>query len=107
MSAKKPRAAKAKPPTRVEVRNLAQEARERAEKSGMVEGFLTDVVKLAKAAMSSDTPGWAKAAAVGALAYVVLPIDLIPDFLPGGFLDDAAVVASALTMLFRKGVLTR
>ncbi len=26
------------------------------------------------------------------LIYLVLPIDAIPDFLPGGFLDDAAVV---------------
>ena len=28
----------------------------------------------------------------GFLVYVVSPLDLIPDFLPGGFADDAAVV---------------
>jgi uncharacterized membrane protein YkvA (DUF1232 family) len=32
-------------------------------------------------------------AIAGALAYVVLPIDIIPDFIPGvGFIDDIFVV---------------
>ncbi len=30
---------------------------------------------------------------IGGLIYLVSPIDLVPDFLPGGFLDDAAVLA--------------
>ena len=29
---------------------------------------------------------------VAGLVYVVSPLDLIPDFVPGGFVDDAAVV---------------
>jgi uncharacterized membrane protein YkvA (DUF1232 family) len=33
---------------------------------------------------------------VAALLYFLSPLDLIPDFLPGGFLDDAAVVAWVL-----------
>jgi uncharacterized membrane protein YkvA (DUF1232 family) len=34
---------------------------------------------------------------LGALAYFVLPADLIPDFIAGlGFTDDAAVVAAAI-----------
>jgi uncharacterized membrane protein YkvA (DUF1232 family) len=34
---------------------------------------------------------------VGALVYFLMPIDAIPDFLPGvGFIDDAAVIAMAL-----------
>ncbi|MDH5738975.1 MAG: YkvA family protein [Nitrospira sp.] len=34
---------------------------------------------------------------VGALLYVVSPIDLIPDFIPGiGLIDDAAVLALLL-----------
>jgi uncharacterized membrane protein YkvA (DUF1232 family) len=32
-------------------------------------------------------------AIVAAVIYFVSPIDLIPDFVPGGYLDDAAVVA--------------
>lgn len=36
----------------------------------------------------------------GALAYVVLPIDIIPDILPGvGFLDDAFVIAMVIEQL--------
>ena len=30
-----------------------------------------------------DTPVWAKAVILGALGYFVLPVDAIPDFLPG------------------------
>ena len=36
------------------------------------------------------------AAIVGTLLYVLSPIDLIPDFLPGGYLDDAGIVALCL-----------
>lgn len=32
---------------------------------------------------------------IGVIIYVVSPIDIIPDFIPGGFIDDAAVVAYA------------
>lgn len=40
------------------------------------------------------------ASLAGALLYVVSPIDLIPDFIPGvGFIDDAAVLALLLHSL--------
>jgi len=46
------------------------------------------------------TPYWAKAVIVGALSYFVLPLDAVPDFIPGvGFADDLAVLASALTTI--------
>lgn len=39
-----------------------------------------------------------KAILMGALAYFVLPVDAIPDFMPMlGFTDDAAVIALALS----------
>ena len=39
-------------------------------------------------------------AIAGALAYVVLPIDLIPDFIPGvGFIDDIFVVGVVVSSL--------
>lgn len=40
-----------------------------------------------------DIPLDALITVVAGLVYVVSPIDLIPDVLPGGFVDDAAVVA--------------
>jgi uncharacterized membrane protein YkvA (DUF1232 family) len=36
---------------------------------------------------------------VGALIYVVSPIDVIPDVLPVGLVDDAAVIAYVLTLV--------
>ncbi|WP_456479908.1 YkvA family protein [Nautilia sp.] len=36
----------------------------------------------------------------GALAYVVLPFDVLPDFLPGiGFIDDAFVISAVIKKL--------
>lgn len=44
-----------------------------------------------------DTPKWAKTAIYAALAYFVLPLDAIPDFIPGiGYSDDVSILASAL-----------
>ena len=34
-----------------------------------------------------DTPMWAKTKCVAALLYFISPFNLIPDFLPGGYLD--------------------
>jgi uncharacterized membrane protein YkvA (DUF1232 family) len=44
-----------------------------------------------------DTPTWAKGVIVGALGYLVLPTDLIPDILPGaGYGDDWSALVAAL-----------
>jgi len=37
--------------------------------------------------------------AAAGVAYLVSPLDVIPDFLPGGFADDAAVVAFVVRKL--------
>jgi uncharacterized membrane protein YkvA (DUF1232 family) len=37
--------------------------------------------------------------AAAGIAYLVSPLDVIPDFLPGGFADDAAVVAFVIRTL--------
>jgi len=47
----------------------------------------------------SDTPPWAKTVIVGALAYFILPADAVPDFLPGGFVDDLGALAAALMIV--------
>jgi uncharacterized membrane protein YkvA (DUF1232 family) len=42
-----------------------------------------------------DLPDWARAKIYGALGYLLLPGDAIPDWWPGGYTDDAAVIAAA------------
>jgi uncharacterized membrane protein YkvA (DUF1232 family) len=44
-----------------------------------------------------DTPKWAKGVIVGALGYLILPIDAIPDLIPGaGYSDDWGAIIAAL-----------
>lgn len=42
-----------------------------------------------------DTPQWARGIIIGALIYFVSPVDAVPDFLPGGYVDDLAVLGAA------------
>lgn len=51
-------------------------------------------------AMDPKTPRHVRIAALGPLAYLVNPLDAIPDFTPVvGFSDDATVIAGALLLL--------
>ena len=59
--------------------------------------LLKSVFELGYAFMSPDTPVWARAVIVGAIGYFISPADAVPDLVPGvGYVDDAAVIASAL-----------
>lgn len=43
------------------------------------------------------TPAWARSAIIGALGYFILPLDAVPDLIPGvGFTDDLGILAMAL-----------
>ncbi len=60
--------------------------------------FMDEVVAAYFCAVDPQTPGRVRAILLGALAYFVLPVDAIPDFLFGvGFTDDAAVLLAAIT----------
>lgn len=60
--------------------------------------FMEDVVAAYYCALDKETPVKVKAILFGALAYFVLPIDAIPDFVAGiGFADDIAVLTAAIT----------
>jgi uncharacterized membrane protein YkvA (DUF1232 family) len=49
------------------------------------------------AARAPQTPAWARSVIYGALAYLVLPADAIPDALPAiGFSDDLATLTAAV-----------
>ena len=59
--------------------------------------FVEDAVAAYYCALDKETPLAVKAVLMGALAYFVMPADMIPDFLAGfGFADDAAVLAAAI-----------
>ncbi|MCW5734542.1 MAG: DUF1232 domain-containing protein [Enhydrobacter sp.] len=60
--------------------------------------FTEDAVAAFHCATDSATPMPVRATLFGALAYFILPIDVIPDILLGlGYTDDAAVLLTAFT----------
>jgi uncharacterized membrane protein YkvA (DUF1232 family) len=62
--------------------------------------FAEDLLTAYYCAFDRATPLPVKAALVAALAYFVLPYDVVPDMLPVlGFADDAAVLATAIRMV--------
>src|SRR5262249_56625543 len=61
--------------------------------------FAEDLVAAYYCAVDPLTPLPARAALVAALAYFVVPLDLIPDFIAGfGYTDDAAALAAAISI---------
>lgn len=62
--------------------------------------LLLSLVRDYAAGRYREVPYWVIGAAAFALLYVLSPLDLIPDMIPGiGYLDDAAVVALCLKMI--------
>lgn len=98
-------AKKVKDSTFDEVLGSAERLEERAAKGPLTAAVddirtLLSLVRAYKNREYREIPYYSIAAAVAALAYVLSPVDLIPDFLPGvGLIDDAAVVAACVTSL--------
>ena len=62
--------------------------------------FVEDLLTAYYCALDRDTPREVQAALIGALAYFILPFDIIPDVLPViGYTDDAAVLAAAIRLV--------
>lgn len=62
--------------------------------------FMDEVVAAYFCAMDDKTPTRVRATLLAALAYFVLPLDTIPDFLLGlGFTDDMAVLTAAFAAI--------
>lgn len=79
--------------------NVAREAGESsAQRSGAFTAVVEDFRSLIRLVVAyarghyRDIPADQLVVVVAALIYVVSPVDLLPDMLPGGFLDDAFVV---------------
>lgn len=75
--------------------------------------FLSDVMKIAcKAGRelvhnalklwyvldNPNLPAKVRATIMGSLAYLVLPTDVVPDFIPGGYVDDMGALLLALAI---------
>lgn len=62
--------------------------------------FADDLVAAYYCAMDSDTPLRVRGMLLGALVYFIMPADAVPDLITGiGFTDDAAVLATVLSLL--------
>lgn len=78
----------------------------KAAKKGALSKFLSDIVLFFQLLGDYTRGRYRKvplktiAAIVGALAYILCPVDLIPDYLPGiGYVDDAGVMALCLKLV--------
>ena len=64
--------------------------------------FAKEALSVWYCAKDDDTPLAAKGMMLAALAYFVMPIDAVPDFIAGlGYTDDAAVFTALLALLGR------
>ncbi|MCY0148965.1 YkvA family protein [Hoeflea sp. G2-23] len=62
--------------------------------------FAEDLVAAYYCALDPQTPGKSRAVLFGALAYFIMPMDAIPDFLAlVGFSDDIAVLTLAIATI--------
>ena len=66
-----------------------------AKKAGLKTVYM--VLLLYYVLMSDKTPTKYKAMIIGALGYFIVPLDMIPDFVPAvGYTDDVAAIAGAI-----------
>jgi uncharacterized membrane protein YkvA (DUF1232 family) len=62
--------------------------------------FAEDLLAAHYCAFDRQTPAHVKAVLLGAIAYFIVPTDLIPDYIPViGYTDDAAVLATAVRLV--------
>ena len=68
-------------------------------------GFIPDCIVLFRRLLADDrVPRSRKALILALIAYLAMPFDLVPDFIPvAGQLDDAILVAIALRSILRTG----
>jgi uncharacterized membrane protein YkvA (DUF1232 family) len=75
--------------------------RQRGRSLKAARALVGNALKLFYSMKASDMPPWAKLITTAALDYFIAPIDLIPDILPGGYIDDFAVLTLALVAVSR------
>ncbi|QFS97647.1 hypothetical protein FIV06_09450 [Labrenzia sp. THAF191b] len=87
-------------PEEEQKRTIRQKLMTTVRKAARQVPFMEDVVAGYFCALDPATPSKVRATVLASLAYFVLPLDVIPDFLIGiGFGDDATVLLAALAMI--------
>lgn len=87
-------------PEKEQKKTIRQKLMSTARKAARQIPFMEDVVAGYFCAIDTSTPSKVRATLLASLAYFVLPLDTIPDFLIGiGFGDDATVLLAALAMI--------
>lgn len=66
-------------------------------------GFIPDCVVLFRRLLTDPRiSGWRRATLIALIAYLAMPIDFVPDFIPvAGQLDDAIIVALVLRIVLK------
>jgi uncharacterized membrane protein YkvA (DUF1232 family) len=78
--------------------NFWSRLRGQAKKLG--KGGLRHALTLYYTLQEPNVPAWAKTVIIGALGYLIFPLDAIPDFIPiVGLTDDLTVLAAAIGAL--------
>ena len=81
---------------RYDEKSFWKKLREKACDMGLA--LVYKALQLYYAMIDRDTPLQAKLVIAGALAYLVCPVDLIPDILPAGYADDMSAILAAYKM---------
>ncbi|KAA6337993.1 hypothetical protein EZS27_013967 [termite gut metagenome] len=69
-------------------------------KKGKLKSVWDSIIAMKELILDPKAAQWAKAIAIGALLYVISPLDAIPDIIPVlGLTDDAAIVTLAVANL--------
>ncbi|MEP3045704.1 MAG: YkvA family protein [Roseibium sp.] len=81
-------------------KNIRQKLLSTARKAARQVPFMEDVVAAYYCTLDPSTPAKVRGTLLAALAYFVLPLDAVPDFILGiGFGDDATVLLAAIAMV--------
>lgn len=71
----------------------------KSKKSGPLKEIWKKVQALWELIKDPNAVPWAKALAISSLVYLISPVDLVPDMLPGGLVDDAGVIIATIGSL--------
>jgi uncharacterized membrane protein YkvA (DUF1232 family) len=78
-------------------RNIKRKLRRIVRRVGC--GAFRKILTLVVMLQSKDVPLAARLSIIGVLGYLICPIDLLPDFVPGGLVDDLAAIALLVSEL--------